>query len=316
MKRKGKILEPYSHNIYEIEQDHVHGSTFLANKSLETIISFSESYDFSDNTKEDVITDFALILSALINAQPQMGLIFTLANDSLYFLDDYDQNVPKESVISYLSEIKNNISSRTKQLSFHLRDIMRDNPKILTYSSSSSIITPLIQLHKEGIDFKVMCSESRPRNEGIFTAKSLAKHSIPVTLFTDSSLFSHITDADLVVLGADAISRKGVINKIGTNPIVTLAKQYDISCYIITDPRKILPYDHRIPEEQMKPADDIIHKKYPEKLSIHNVYFDYTPLDYFNYVVSEQGFLSIPRVKEYMMQKNIHNALCNVLSSP
>jgi translation initiation factor 2B subunit (eIF-2B alpha/beta/delta family) len=65
----------------------------------------------------------------------------------------------------------------------------------------------------------------------------------------------------------------------------------------------------------MKPAEDIYDERSPEHLSILNMYFDYTPLALFSYVISENGFLSIQRVREKMMNKQVQKRLMNVLST-
>ena len=309
MKNLDGIPEESLHGIHEIEQDYIHGSTFLTKKSIDIIIEFTESIDFSNYQVKDIENKYVPLLSSLINAQPQMGLIFTIANEFLFFLDSWDNKKSKESIISYLIERKENISSNIALFSNYLKNIIPENKMILTYSSGSSIIDPLIQLSKEGVYFKVICSESRPRNEGIITAKTLANHSIPVTLCTDAYLFSHIDLSDIVLIGADAICQQGIVNKTGSLPLINLAKQFDIPRYVLCDSRKIIPYAYELPIEQMKPSEDITNNIILENLSIANNYFDYTPLDYFSYVISEQGFISIPRIKEQMNKSLIHETL-------
>jgi len=242
-----------------------------------------------------------------------MGLIFTIANDCLMFLDSLGQTIERDAILLYLKEIRKNIAAHTSDLSRYLESIILENDTIITYSSSSSIIDSLVKLSQVGFSFQVICSESRPKNEGIYTAKKLANHNIPVTLCTDAYLFSLIDMADIVLIGADAICNHGVVNKIGSCPLIKLANKCEIPCYVLSDTRKILPEQYDLVEESLKPDEEIIDEAIPENLSVINRYFDFTPLDLFSYMISEQGFISIQRVKEQMKKKLINKELHQVL---
>jgi ribose 1,5-bisphosphate isomerase len=304
-----EIPEDYIKEIFDLEQDHVHGSTFILKKSIDILITLTESYESTEYSVSEITNKYIPILSAIIKAQPQMGLIFTIVNEFLFFLDTTNQENPKKDIITYLTMVKESIYSNSALLLTYVKTIIPKNAMILTYSSSSSIIESLIQLFKEGIFFEVICSESRPRNEGISTAEILANHSIPVTLCTDAYLFSHIDQADIVLIGADTICKYGVVNKIGSFPLISIVRHFDIPRYVLCDTRKIIPNTYTLPVERLKPAGDITIDTIPEKLSIINKYFDYTPLDLFTYIITEKGFMSIQRVKEQMNKGMIHKAL-------
>ncbi|UCH72037.1 MAG: hypothetical protein JSW62_00350, partial [Thermoplasmatales archaeon] len=67
--------------------------------------------------------------------------------------------------------------------------------------------------------FSVVCTESRPINEGVKLARILGKNDIKVKLVVDSAVFNFIPDANIILVGSDAITINGLINKIGTKGI-------------------------------------------------------------------------------------------------
>ncbi|MBX3716269.1 MAG: S-methyl-5-thioribose-1-phosphate isomerase [Burkholderiales bacterium] len=80
-------------------------------------------------------------------------------------------------------------------------------------------LSPVFQAHDKGIPVHVWVDETRPRSQGLLTAWELAGHGVPHTLVADNAgghLMQH-GKVDLVIVGADRVTRKGdVANKIGT----------------------------------------------------------------------------------------------------
>ena len=81
-------------------------------------------------------------------------------------------------------------------------------------------LAPIYMAHDQGIDVHVWVDETRPRNQGAsLTAWELGKHGVPHTVIADNA-GGHLMqrgEVDLVILGADRVTRSGdVANKIGT----------------------------------------------------------------------------------------------------
>jgi methylthioribose-1-phosphate isomerase len=79
---------------------------------------------------------------------------------------------------------------------------------------------PLYAAHRAGIPLHVWVDETRPRNQGArLTAWELERAGVPHTVIADNAgghLMQH-GQVDLVIVGADRVSRRGdVANKIGT----------------------------------------------------------------------------------------------------
>jgi methylthioribose-1-phosphate isomerase len=80
-------------------------------------------------------------------------------------------------------------------------------------------LSAIYQAFDAGVPVHVWVDETRPRNQGLLTAWELAAHGVDHTLIVDNAgghLMQH-GDVDLVLVGADRVSRQGdVCNKIGT----------------------------------------------------------------------------------------------------
>jgi methylthioribose-1-phosphate isomerase len=81
-------------------------------------------------------------------------------------------------------------------------------------------LAPIYRAHDDGIDVHVWVDETRPRNQGAaLTAWELGRHGVAHTVVADNA-GGHLMqrgDVDLVIVGADRVTRTGdVANKIGT----------------------------------------------------------------------------------------------------
>jgi translation initiation factor 2B subunit (eIF-2B alpha/beta/delta family) len=106
----------------------------------------------------------------------------------------------------------------------------QQRPNTTSSSSSSS---------KPGLS--VIVCESRPLNEGIVMAQRLAAAGVDVTLITDAQASVFIEESDLVLLGADAVTPAGVVNKVGSKLLALAAKAAGVPVVAVTDSLKISP---------------------------------------------------------------------------
>jgi len=182
---------------------------------------------------------------------------------------------------------------------------IRDGMVIFTHCHSSTVTNILRKAKEDGKSFEVVCTETRPRFQGRITAKELLSFGIKTTFIVDSAARSFIRNADLVIVGADAITSEGnVINKIGTGTIALLAHEARKPFYVVSELLKFDPatvcgdyeeIEERSPSEVWKGA--------PEKLVIRNPAFDVTRRDFIHGVICEEGIIPPHSVKEVMHRK-------------
>jgi ribose 1,5-bisphosphate isomerase len=182
---------------------------------------------------------------------------------------------------------------------------IRNNMIVFTHCHSSTVTHILHKAKEQGKTFEVVCTETRPVFQGRITAKELLSINIKTTLIVDSAARSFIRNADLVIVGADAITSEGnVINKIGTGTIALLAHEARKPFYVVSELLKFDPAtvcgDYEEIEER---SSDEVWKGAPEKLVIRNPAFDITRRVFIHGIICEEGIISPQSVKEIMHRK-------------
>lgn len=159
--------------------------------------------------------------------------------------------------------------------------LLKNTKRILTYSRSSTVEKIL-----KGIDAEVICSESRPKYEGRILANNLKN----VVFVIDSAIFSFIEGVDLILVGTDAILRKGIVNKVGTFALAICAQYNKKPFYVASSTYKFFPFV-LLKEENREE----VWKNVPAGVKIKNFYFDFTPRSHISYFITEKGLRKIIR---------------------
>ncbi|MDD5193320.1 MAG: hypothetical protein PHF67_01920 [Candidatus Nanoarchaeia archaeon] len=196
--------------------------------------------------------------------------------------------------ISY-NELIEKLDQNQEIINNSVNKLIRNNSIIFTHCHSSTLAKALIYAKKHGKHFEVYNSETRPLFQGRRTAKELRKANIKVTMFVESALKIALTKeqdkeektnpVDIILLGADAITKKGVINKVGSGMISDLAKSNHIPLYVISDSLKFTKKPVKL--EQRNPKEIWKNKK----IRIENPAFEFIPKENIVGIVSEFGIL-------------------------
>ncbi len=177
---------------------------------------------------------------------------------------------------------------------------IRDGYTVFTHCHSSTVTRMLALAKKDGRNFKVICTETRPALQGRITAKELLELGVETTFIVDSAARSYISKADIVIVGADAITAEGnVVNKIGTGTLAVLAKEARKPFYVASELLKYDPttlcgdyekIEMRNPKEVWEDA--------PAKLNVCNPAFDVTRRDLIHGLICEEGVIAPAIVTE------------------
>jgi translation initiation factor 2B subunit (eIF-2B alpha/beta/delta family) len=155
---------------------------------------------------------------------------------------------------------------------------------------------------------EVVCTESRPIHEGRAVAARLAEEGIKTTLITDSAVAHFMSQVDLVIVGADSVSRHGLVNKMGTYPIALAARAQGVPLYALCGTEKFLPSNY--PHFRIEPKDpQEVWPGHPEEVTVLNLYFDVTPLDCVSGMVTERGILAGGELDEILEQLKMNEML-------
>ncbi len=201
-----------------------------------------------------------------------------------YVLDLAEKGVSKK-------EILNHFKSAQEEINKHVLKLIKNNFVLFTHCHSTNVTSSLIYTRKKGKKFEIYNTETRPLYQGRKTARELSKNHIKVTLFVDSAMGVALSKemntkkVNAVFLGADAITPKGIINKIGSETIAILAKQNKIPVYIIADSWKYTK--EKLPIEQRKINE--VWDKAPKHIKIKNPSFEFVPKKYITGIITEKG---------------------------
>jgi len=182
---------------------------------------------------------------------------------------------------------------------------IRDNSVVFTHCHSSTVTHLLSKAKEDGKTFEVICTETRPVFQGRITAKELLALGVKTTFIVDSAARSFMRNADLVIVGADAITSEGnVINKIGTGTIALLAHEARKPFYVVAELLKFDPVtvcgDYEQIEER---SPNEVWEDAPEKLAVRNPAFDVTRRDFIHGVICEEGIIPPHSVNEVIQRK-------------
>ena len=182
---------------------------------------------------------------------------------------------------------------------------IRDGMVVFTHCHSSTVTHLLGKAKEGGKRFEVVCTETRPVFQGRITAKEMLAIDVKTTFIVDSAARSFMRDADIVIVGADAITSEGnIINKIGTGTIALLAHEARKPFYVVAELLKFDPAtvcgDYEKIEER---SPDEVWQDAPEKLTVRNPAFDVTRRDFIHGVICEEGIIPPHSVKEVMHRK-------------
>ncbi len=202
-------------------------------------------------------------------------------------LEMAEKGISKNQILKHFSEAQEKINQEVLKL-------IKKKYVLFTHCHSTNVVRALINAHKKGKYFQVYNTETRPLFQGRKTAKELKKAGINVTMFVDSAMGIALgkefgtKKVNLVFLGADALTPKGAINKVGSEVIARLAKMEGIPVFIIADSWKFTK--SKIPLEKRKLNE--IWDKVPKKIKIKNPAFEFIDKKYISGVITEKGILN------------------------
>ncbi len=207
--------------------------------------------------------------------------------------------------IEDLKELRRAVSSRAVEFIRISRDAVKqigefgarrisDGDVVMTHCNSSCALSVIKTAHQQGKNLKVYATESRPRKQGLITARDLAKAGVPVTLIVDSAARYFMKDVDKVVVGADSIAANGaVVNKIGTAPLALAAHEARVSFFVAAESYKFHPATSlgELIEIEERDPKEVIGPKRLKGVKIRNPSFDVTPPEYIDVIITERGII-------------------------
>lgn len=187
---------------------------------------------------------------------------------------------------------------------------------ILTHCNAGQLATakygtataPIYLGYEKGYNFKVFADETRPLLQGArLTAFELQKAGVDVTLICDNMAATVMANGwiQAVFVGCDRVAANGdTANKIGTNGVAILARNYNIPFYVCAPTSTIdlkcstgndILIEQRDPEEVTEKW--YVNRMAPEGVKVYNPAFDVTDNKFITAIITEHGIARAPYKK-------------------
>lgn len=305
MKKTEKIIRA----IARIE---IQGASNIAKAFLATVVSQAKN-DFS---RRRLIQEIKILTAKIIRARPTEPLVLNFSRLLVGALENFKG--PEKDRAGFLKsktrEIYEFYETREKAIAYQGAKLIKSKENIFTHCHSLAVESILTRAKKQGRNFKVYNTETRPVFQGRLTAKNLAREGLKITLVPDSAGAFLVSDnsgdeikINKVIFGADVIGLDGsAVNKIGSFGLALAAWESKIPVYIAASLLKVDVKSEKgikIPLEKRE-AEEVWPKVPHKNIKIINYAFDYIPARFITGFITEIGLIKPTQVarkvkKEY-----------------
>ncbi|MFH1445124.1 MAG: S-methyl-5-thioribose-1-phosphate isomerase [Nanoarchaeota archaeon] len=287
---KLKHREP-ERTIKAISEMKIQGAREIAKAAIKSMGEVAKNSNISN--KREFLAKLESTKKQLVASRPTEPMLRNVLSFIINEASKYEgDNITRYTHLfsgNYLNELEMDLDKliRIGAESIQKRDV------ILTNCHSNTIVE-IFKKAKKKVNFSVIVTETRPRNQGLITAKELTKAGIEVTLCVDSAIGTVMDRVTKVIVGSDAILADGsVVNRIGTLPIAMVAKKFNTPFYVIGE---TLKYDSKTAMGQLEPIEqgdpkEVLSPKKIKGLKIINPAFDVTPEEYIHSLITEKGIM-------------------------
>jgi translation initiation factor 2B subunit (eIF-2B alpha/beta/delta family) len=232
------------------------------------------------------------IVSALIlDAQPAMAPLVALVRDVMGAVENATSlEAGRHAAASAADGFRSAFPQRAAAVAEAARDILPAGGTVATVSSSATV-RHLLESEAAPRGVGVLCFESRPVREGRPLAAALAEAGVDVTYAVDASIALLVPECDAVLIGADSIGDRGVVNKIGSAAASLAARAAGVPLYVLADETKLLPRGFPQPLDDDRPGREVWPEAHPG-VRVWNRYFEVVPTADVTAVVTEAGVWS------------------------
>jgi len=226
-----------------ISEDTEHGASHIlkiAASSLHTALKRNPNATPSEI--RTVVKDYAL---RLVSGQRQMASILNFSNRLLLELARHEDDKEIGSKIWNFAVGISRESSEALDRIANESSISISGTRFVTHSRSSTLLH-FLSKSRNRKNLVVRCTFSRPGGEGRLLSGELAVAGVNAELIEDAEVMRYLQECDAMLIGADAIIPKGVVNKVGTYMISLSAKEFGVPIYCLTDSMKLWPFNEPI----------------------------------------------------------------------
>jgi ribose 1,5-bisphosphate isomerase len=287
------MISKVSRIIRDIKSLEIQGAREVARAGLECFILAAE--DSRARTRSEFLKELNGLAGILSRARATEPMLRNVMKNVLLRLNDCKgfDNL-KSCTVGLCRDQVRGMDEAMLEISRIGSGQIADDDRILTHCHSHSVVGIFLEARKQGRRFGVIVTESRPRLQGMLTARELLKAGIKVTYCVDSAVGRVMKKTDRVLVGCDAILADGsIVNKIGTLPMAIVAGKFSVPFMVAGETLKFDPQTAiGMPEPiERRDAKEVIDPGKLPGADIINPAFDVTPADYIHSLITEKGIM-------------------------
>lgn len=304
---EGHVDKVTAQAIADIAANNYAGAAEIAEQGAEVLLRCARTGDTP--SPEVFRQELLMTIWGLIHAQPSMAPLVNLVNEVLWKIEAIDSlRALRQTVVDIASDFKRQLHVHEAAIAESVLPLIPEGARVLTLSRSTTVRAALRHAQRAGRRFSVICSEGRPGCEGRKMAAELAEDGIPVTIMVDALAVAYTARVHVVLVGADHLNGRGLMNKAGTYGMAVAAGANNVPVYALCSSQKFLPPGYVPPAQTRWPAEQIWEDP-PAGIAVKNLYFDCTPLTELAGLVTEQGVLPTAGIEGWLASIKLHPAL-------
>lgn len=277
-------------------------------------------FESKATTREALLLDLEEASAVLKAARPTAVNLAWAVNRLMRVAEAAHSHSPDDVRRSLLDEaqwLADEDVALNQRMGAHGATLIEDGDTILHHCNTGALaavdfgtaLGVVFAAHEQGKRVHVLVDETRPRLQGArLTAWELKQRGISYDLIADNAAgyFLRRGEVNLCLVGADRVAANGdVANKIGTYKLGVVAKENGVPFYSVVPTSTIdlsLANGDLIPIEE-RGAEEVLNLQFegegvaPEGSTARNPAFDVTPHKYLTAIITEQGVVRPPYIK-------------------
>ena len=229
----------------------------------------------------------------LVDTKPSMTSVRTvaaLAEQTLH------QTASGAAVITAMTQFIADSEASIARIADHADTYIPAGTKVLFHSYSGSLVHILRRAAETSADLTLMFTESRPYRESRRIAAALADTSATLIGYSDAAMAAAAAEADLVIVGADALFRDGSFaNKIGSLPLGLSCRFVSTPYYVVTELSKLYRGEPETVLMEQRPASELADDWAlwsSGRVTVRNQFFERVPADLVTAYLTDAGIFT------------------------
>lgn len=239
-----------------------------------------------------------VLRARLLAARPNEPMLRNLVDGYLSHLRrDGDWSTAAAQEIA--SGILETLADEERRIAEVASRLLEGKRTVFTHCHSSTVTRAIRLAADQGAQLTVYCTETRPRYQGRLTATELAGAGVDVVHLVDSAALLALREAEIFLLGADALLATGFfVNKIGSGLLALAAERLEVPLYVCCH---TLKFDLTSQEGHDEPIEERDVREVwadpPRGVRLRNPAFERISIRSVEAFVTEQGLLDFGGVQ-------------------